>query len=276
MPNDGAYTGDGLYIAPRGFLRKLGITALVLIVLLTAGAVAGFATGYLKLPAAAQATEPPSAPPSVGTDLFAFPEITDSLTRRSYWDARAYPQYDSTCAFTGNGMLVEMRSADRTPSIRCPGPGTSFSNFSLTVYVTLLTPKTCGGIWWDLARRGSTTGTGVIGYAMRVCANNLYIGVNTLSDFTPFATVPLTDPIAVNAQTKIQIVVDGSTVQLFENDVPVGAPIPTIAVYSSGYIGLGAFETQGESGAPFKVLFSDIEVDTAGPPPSSSSSAGPA
>jgi hypothetical protein len=271
---------EDLYAPSRGFLSKLGITALVLIVLTTAAAVAGFATGYLKLPSTLATNTPTPAPPASSAvgGQFQYQYISDSLTHRSYWTASSYPAYDSKCSFTPEGLQVEMRDAVRTPSIRCDGPQTSFADFSLSVNITLLTPNSCGGIWWDLAQRLTTTGEGTVGYALQVCANEINIGANALKDFFPLIKHPieLTDPIPVNTQTNITIVVDDGTFTVYENSVQIGTPLLNTA-YPSGHIGLGAFEdTQGEPGGPFRVVFSDIEVDTAGPSASASPSAGPA
>ena len=242
---------------PRRVLRSLVVAVLVLVVLATAGAVAGFATGYLHLPSTPTPTKGPASP---GPSAAAFKSLTvdDSLTHQGDWIARSYPTYGASCSFADSRYVVEMFTT-KTPTIRCPGPGIRFTNFKMSVDVSLLVPGSCAGIWFHLTNVDSK----IQGYGVKVCSSGIEIGDNGVLDFAPLDQIPFASPLPLDTTARITIVAVGNQYTFYRDGVQIGQPWqPNVNVYTGGLMGLGILQGKVDTPTPYKVAFDAIEIYT--------------
>jgi eukaryotic-like serine/threonine-protein kinase len=246
-------------LPPRRILRSFVVAVLVLLVLATAGAVAGFATGYLHLPSTPTPSPTNSlASPTPRPVAFNSLAIEDDLTEQNHWIARSYPTDGASCSFTGSSYVVQMFTI-KTPTIRCPGPDIRFTDFKMSVNVSLLIPGSCAGIWFHL----TPVNTKIQGYGVKVCSSGIEIGDNGVLDFAPLDQIPFASPLPVNTTALITIVAVGDEYTFYRDGVQIGQPWqPNVNVYTSGYVGLGILQDTVTTPTPYKVSFNAIDIYT--------------
>ncbi len=270
-------------------LRGLGITLLVLIVLTTAGAVAGFATGYLHVPGSAGAGSPPapsvtpssapspsalpspppspslspspSVPPSSSAETFPKKIVVDSLAAPGNWKLSDPTATNGSCAFNDAHYVISLLQIPDVgvPTYRCQGISNKFTDVLVSVNIRLLTPGSCAGIWFHL----TSVSTRLHGYGVQVCTDGITVGDNGVADFAQLGLpIPFATPIPLNTAVRITVEVSGDRVLLFRNGVELGRPLEGLTgTYASGYVGLGVIQHYGDTATPYEVAFDHIEVD---------------
>lgn len=258
---------------PRRGWRRVGIGALVLLLLATAGAVAGFATGYLKLPTAASGPAPavsqsPAASPSPSPAVSATPSpsnsyvswVVDSLTTAESTGWHNEADGFGSCKID-NGLVVDIPT---NLTYRCPGQRAEIANFRLTVNVTLIRKGSCAGIWFRFDNPH--------GYALQICTdsfrlvthNGVEIATKHVNELKPDAQIPLSVP------QHIEIDGIGTQFSFFWNGTMI-FPTWSDDTYPTGHPQLGAFQEQDNAPTdpvttPYEVRFNDITIDQIIPP----------
>jgi serine/threonine protein kinase len=247
-------------------VRSLGVIVLVVIVLATAGAVAGFATGYLRLPGTANTsppTDPPSSPASVSPDpsLPAFGTIVanDSLATQDRWTARVYPGVGS-CAFVDSLLVATLDAVppQGTPSLRCMGIADTLTDLKVSVDVTLRTADSCAGIWFHLTKVDRK----IQGYAVQICSDGVEIGDNGVSDFARLHHQAFASPLQMGVPSRFTVIVVDDQILLYRDGVQLGSAWrPDEVAYTTGTMGIGVIQRDGDADTPYQVGFDHIEVD---------------
>jgi hypothetical protein len=236
-------------VAPRrSRLRRIGVGALVAVLVAVIGVAAGFGIAHLSQDNRAIAG-PLDPSPSPSLPAFTKPALVDGLAAPGAFVRSSYPSFHSVCDFDDQRYQVTMTSLDTTPSIRCKGPADTFGDFRMSVNVTLLKAGSCAGIWFRLTDAG---------YALRVCGSALYLGKNG-QYFAREDTFPAKVP--VGTATRIGITAVGDTFSFSVGGTVVGGWQDAANLYPSGRIDLGMFQTHDDTDTPYRVAFDTLEVD---------------
>jgi len=202
--------------------------------------------------------------PSGGRDLFTSPGVggagdpedrllvSDSLQSVRLWQATTFAPEQASCSFD-HGLVVRRETRG---SYRCQGPQDAEpADLQAEVSVRLLTGNSCAAIWFRF--RGS------VGYQVRICEKNIYVGTHKNSDVLVYKTFPLDgDPIGVDGPpTKITLTVAGSAVEIVRDDELVGTVPLVDKELTGGRVALGLFtERNAPEKGPYQVVFNDIKI----------------
>jgi len=222
------------------------------IALLVTAVVAGVALVSAVWPSGAVSGEtfPTSSAPVGGPDDRLV--VADPLQGVRLWQATSFAPEKASCSFDG-GLVVRRETRG---TYRCQGPQDAEpADLQAEVGVRLLTKNSCAAIWFRF--RPS------VGYQVRVCENNIYVGTHKNSEVEVYKTFPLDDdPIGLDgAPTKISLTVAGSSVEILRDDELVGTVPLTDKELTGGKVALGIFtERNAPEQGPYLVRFNDIKI----------------
>jgi tRNA A-37 threonylcarbamoyl transferase component Bud32 len=280
----------------RGRWRGLGVAALVLLVVASAGALAGIISGVIRLPTEPGAQPSPSPPISVpaGSEPasvapsgsptvempagFPFTVLRDPLTARGRWRATSDANFHISCTFSPQGLKVTLAALDRTNTWRCNGPADRLGDFQATTDVTLNEAGSCAGLWFRF--QGTTAG-----YVLRVCDDRVDFGTHAGATLTSLKSYVFATALALGTPVRLSVLAHGNIFTVAQCDLIVdGCTHPTVLLQDEdanfdnpGTVQIGIFEPPDAAAAPvqpYQVTFADIDI-TAPVPPSSGPSAPP-
>ncbi len=202
--------------------------------------------------AAAPATTPPGGPSLVLPD--GTPFVVDSLSTGGQWfDSEIAGEAGSNCRITG-GVLRAQRV---TPGVyTCEGPEKSLTgDHTVAVTVRIEKPGTCAGIWFHWTDRGS--------YLLTACPDSFRVGIaQAEADTYVLRDVPLTEPLVVGEEFRLQLVVQDGVARFGHDDRLVGeATLPAPAL-DRGRTLLGLLNHPTDETSPYAVSFTDVEIRT--------------
>ncbi|MBU2668506.1 protein kinase [Actinoplanes bogorensis] len=179
--------------------------------------------------------------------------LADDLDKPRLWLAKTEPDGRSSCAFTDGELHVRI---DAKPLYKCRGPQDQLpEDLGIEVGVRLLSDNACAAIWFHFKLPNG-------GHLVRVCRDNIFVGAHQSTNVSVSRTLPLDQPIEVGAEpTRIGLRVDGETVTVTRDGVPLGdAPLGAAEISGSRVL-LGVFLDRDapEAGAA-EVAFDRIEV----------------
>jgi hypothetical protein len=212
--------------------------------------VAGVAMVGRSWPGAGAAIEapPPTQAPLPDDQLL----VTDPLHGVRLWQPSVLPAEQASCSFA-DALVVRRETRG---SYRCQGPqDTEPVDVEMQVDVRLITQDSCAAIWFRFHD--------AIGYQVRICQNNIYVGTHKNSNVVVYKTFPLDDdPIMLGAlPTTISLKVSGSTVEIGRDGEPVGTVDLVDAEITGGNVVLGIYtERNAPEAGPYEVAFTDIKV----------------
>ncbi len=253
--------------------------ALAASVLLLAGTVAAYVTGVLPPGDAAaggaspsttptlSATTPgaspsasggpttsPTAGPVPSVVAGAKPALTDPLTAEGEWEVVEDLDEMATCEFDGRYVVTRGLPG----SFRCRGNQTPFTDFSVFVDVTLISPSSCAGVWFRFANER--------GYALRVCESSYYLVIHgspsaaTVKTLREFRFVG--EPVPLEAKTRVGITAEGNSFRFYRDGKLVGQFVDSESNFPSGRVTMGVFPVGVVVLPPYQVAFSDIQILT--------------
>ncbi|MCO8271201.1 serine/threonine protein kinase [Actinoplanes sp. TRM 88003] len=204
-------------------------------------------------------TPPASASPTVAP-LPAGPAlITDDLGEDRLWLAKTEPDGKSSCVFTGGELHVKI---DGKPLYKCRGPQDTLpDDIDIDVSLRLLTEGGCAAVWYHFKLPHG-------GQLVRVCQDNIFVGMHQSADVSVTRTLPLDDPIQVGGPpVRIGLRVAGDVVTVSRDGVVLGdAPLGPAKITGNRVL-LGVFldrDTPDTGSA--EVAFDRIEVRGPGTP----------
>lgn len=158
--------------------------------------------------------------------------LQDSLREPGKWNFITDPDDRASCGFTGGRMVTTIFKG--TTSYRCQGPKDLFTNFVVTVDVTLLEKDTCGAIWFLFNTKG---------YLLKVCPEGFYLDIH--GDPDPATVRPLTaydfsSPLRVGRTITVGIKVVDHEISVYRDGRLAGEPVLD-GNFTTGHIVLGAF-----------------------------------
>jgi eukaryotic-like serine/threonine-protein kinase len=250
--------------APRGRAagrrRGLGAAAVALVVVAAALAT-GVLSGVVPLPGwsgprpavTAGPTRPASPSPTVSPVPTILPGtaavVSDPLTSVGLWRVRDDTQaHGTTCAFAG-ALVVTRRSAG---SYRCPGPQLSYTDFSVSVNIKLLTPGSCAAVWFRFDDGG---------YALRLCPTGYALvshGATDANSVITLRTFRFDEQVPLRRATKVGISARGRTLSFYRDGTHVGTV--TDGTFQRGRVVLGILQEPTPHQPPYRVSFSGIDV----------------
>ena len=272
--------------------RRIGVAAMVLVLLAMAGTLAAIVHGDIKLPISAAVesantplpslsgtgspagtpTSTPSPTPSdsPATDPIAgWSHFRDALAvpaPSGAWENRDDPKSGANCTVDG-GLTVTL-AAETT--YRCPGKVSQYTDFRATVDVTLLKSDSCAAIWFHLAGQ-----TQIKGYVLQVCADSMTLMRHFTNDGHTDTDRLETDNLIGSQQLAIG---DTRTVEIDQVGRHITAALAGTQIvdqeitadsefYASGRIVLGMFQPppNAQPGAPpsldgYQVKFENYQV----------------
>jgi predicted Ser/Thr protein kinase len=221
------------------------------VALLIAAVAAGVAMVFL--PGADRTSSAEPGPAAVSDPPDAQLLVSDPLRGVHLWQKSVLSAEKASCSFDG-ALIVRRQTRG---SYRCQGPQDAEpEDVRAQVDVRLLTPDSCAGIWFRFHD--------AIGYQVRVCQRNIYVGTHKNSDVVVYKTFPLDgDPIPLGEAlpTKITLEVSGSTVHISRDDAPVGTVDLVDPQITGGSVVLGIYtERNAPDNGPYAVAFTNVKV----------------
>jgi predicted Ser/Thr protein kinase len=175
--------------------------------------------------------------------------ISDPLDRDRLWHPSTSTKEQASCLFS-DGLVVQRATAG---SFRCRGPiDVEPDNLEAELNVRLLSKGSCASIWFRFRA--------TMGYQLRVCETQMYVGTHKSADAEVYRTLPLDTPIVIGgAAARIGLKVTGSTVEVRRDGRLAGVASLTDKDITSGKLALGIFTEPGP-GAGYAVEFDHITV----------------
>ncbi|HEX8630515.1 MAG TPA: protein kinase, partial [Catenuloplanes sp.] len=131
--------------------------------------------------------------------------VQDALTSGRQWTPRTDRRNQATCTPADrpvdSGLLVELQ---KVGLYRCPGPINLLGDFTMSVDVQLMTPRSCAGVWFRYAQ--------MAGYVLRVCEDGYYLnthGVPASTDVHTVRTMVFDQPAVPKQTIRVGITVEG-------------------------------------------------------------------
>ena len=178
--------------------------------------------------------------------------IDDALRAQSLWQPTEMPTETASCRF--DVALVVRREIEGT--FRCRGPLDKMpANLRAEVAVRLLTKDSCAAIWFRFRDN--------VGYQLRVCERNVYLGVHRNGKITVLKTIPISgEPIELDAEpTRIGLAYTGATFEVTRDVARIGGGTLTDPEITDGQLVLGIFtERDAPKKGPYEVAFTDVKI----------------
>jgi predicted Ser/Thr protein kinase len=220
------------------------------VVLLLVSVAAGIAMVSAAWPRSGDAVLP--EPSTAATDFEDRLIVSDPLRQVRLWQESSIPAERASCSFDG-GLVVRRETRG---SYRCQGPEDAEpADVQAEVHVRLLTKNSCASIWFRFRP--------YVGYQVRVCENNIYVGTHKNSDVVVYKTFPLyDDPIAIGAPpTAISLTVAGQSIQILRDDQLIGTVPLVDKEINGGRVVLGIYtERNAPEQGPYAVAFNDVKI----------------
>ncbi|BBH71316.1 hypothetical protein ACTI_80010 [Actinoplanes sp. OR16] len=182
--------------------------------------------------------------------------IDDALRSPLFWRATDMPEETASCRF--EDALVVHRDIEGT--YRCSGPLDKMpADLRAEVGVRLVTKDSCAAIWFRFE--------GNVGYQLRVCERNVYLGVHRSGKVTVLKTFPIANaPIELGAApTRIGLSYTGKVFQVSRDGAPLGSASLDDERITGGQLVLGIFtERDAPRKGPYEVAFTDVKIWAAG------------
>ncbi|MEU8239870.1 serine/threonine-protein kinase [Actinoplanes missouriensis] len=182
--------------------------------------------------------------------------IDDGLRSQLFWRATTMPSETASCSF--DDALVVHREIEGT--YRCSGPLDAMpADLRAEVGVRLVTKDSCAAIWFRFQD--------YVGYQLRICERNVYLGVHRDGKITVLKTFPIADaPIRLGADpTRIGISYTGDYFEVFRDGALLGSATLTDKKITGGQVVLGIFtERDAPRKGPYEVAFTDVKIWAAG------------
>ncbi|MEU4695403.1 serine/threonine-protein kinase [Actinoplanes sp. NPDC023714] len=182
--------------------------------------------------------------------------IDDGLRSPLFWRATEMPEETASCRF--DDALVVHRDLEGT--YRCSGPLDAMpADLRAEVGVRLVTKDSCAAIWFRFEAN--------VGYQLRVCERNLYLGVHRAGRVTVLKTFPISRaPIELGAApTTISLSYTGEAFEVLRDGTPLGTATLTDEQITGGQLVLGIFtERDAPRKGPYEVAFTDVKIWAAG------------
>ncbi|MEU4557833.1 serine/threonine-protein kinase [Actinoplanes sp. NPDC023936] len=182
--------------------------------------------------------------------------IHDGLRSQLFWRPTTMPSETASCSF--DDALVVHREIEGT--YRCSGPlDTMPADLRAEVGVRLVTKDSCAAIWFRFQD--------YVGYQLRICEQNVYLGVHRDGKVTVLKTFPIADaPIQLGAApTLISISYTGEYFEVLRDGTLLGSAMLTDKQITGGQVVLGIFTERGAPRkGPYEVAFTDVKIWAAG------------
>jgi serine/threonine protein kinase len=234
----GPFTGEP---GPRRpWVLPAALALLLVAVLSMAGAAAAF------WPSGDPAEEIPEPDPAASVLL------SDSLLQPRLWQETDDQDEKASCRFS-DGLHVRRETKG---GFRCQGPqDVEPDDLQAEVGVRLLTPNSCASIYLRFSP--------YLGYQVRVCEHNVYVGTHKGPAVAVYKTFPLDDAsISLGAPpTRITVSIVGQTLEVLRDGELVGGVRVHDKQIKSGRVALGIYtERNAPVDGPYEVAFTDIKI----------------
>jgi eukaryotic-like serine/threonine-protein kinase len=178
--------------------------------------------------------------------------LSDPLTGPGNWLVKDDPANNADCDFADNRLVATIDT--NTTSYRCPGPPRSYHNFGVFVDVTLLTPKTCAGIWFLFSGKG---------YLLEVCPEGFFLKTHGADPsgnaLQPLGNYPFAPHLAPNNKIRVGIVVANHEIKVYRDRKLAEAT--TDSTFTDGRIVLGVVP-DGSTETSYQAGFANINEYT--------------
>ncbi|HZD99930.1 MAG TPA: hypothetical protein VE132_17415, partial [Micromonosporaceae bacterium] len=149
-------------------------------------------------------------------------------------------------------------------SYRCSGPQDLIDDMQLSVNVTLVTPDSCGAIWFRFVNN-------LEGYVLRVCSGGVALGTHSGSSLMPVGSGSFRHPLSDGMTTRVEIIADGTSMKVAQCDVSDRGCVHRQQLFEAsdgtfsapGVVTLGTFEdVRAAGGQTYKVRFDNVQILT--------------
>jgi len=178
--------------------------------------------------------------------------LSDPLLQPRLWQETDDQDERASCRFS-DGLHVRRETKG---GFRCQGPqDVEPDDLQAEVGVRLLTPDSCASIYLRFSP--------YLGYQVRVCEHNVYVGTHKGPAVAVYKTFPLDDAsISLGAPpTRITVSIVGETLEVLRDGELVGGVQVHDKQIRSGRVVLGIYtERNAPVDGPYEVAFNDIRI----------------